>query len=371
VVLLDENACAAILRPIEGDFAPVGADGRSDDGLLGEAFRELRAERRAMVKLEQAAALDEQAQASESQWSWETIAEAASAYLAERSKDLDIFTILVEAVLRLEGLPGLASAMTLLADFVETYWENGLYPREDEDDGVEARFLPLSGLSGSDRDGSLIGPLRRMTLVAGLSLGDKIAADAFFARAQAATSDEQRAPLTDAGNEALDALADRARGVPVPLVKSLLTHLVDAEAGWRRAIGYISERTKPRFPAASLVSGELGAMRAWSTALFQEQLAAADVAQPGAGPDEAADPAGLAPRAPTGAPATREQALAAILAAADYFEKVEPLGPTGPALREVCRRARMTYRDLMAELLPDMGTRNEFYLRSGIRPPEE
>ena len=67
----------------------------------------------------------------------------------------------------------------------------------------------------------------------------------------------------------------------------------------------------------------------------------------------------------------REDALAAVSAAADYFQSNEPLSPLGATLREVERRARSSLADLLIELIPDETARADFYWRSGIRPPEQ
>ncbi len=67
---------------------------------------------------------------------------------------------------------------------------------------------------------------------------------------------------------------------------------------------------------------------------------------------------------------TRADALRAVTAAAEYFERFEPLAPMGPTLREVDRRARMSLTDLLEELIPDSDTRDTFYWRSGIKPPQ-
>ena len=67
---------------------------------------------------------------------------------------------------------------------------------------------------------------------------------------------------------------------------------------------------------------------------------------------------------------SRADALRAVTAAAEYFERFEPHAPMGATLREVDRRARMTMADLLEELIPDSDTRETFYWRSGIRPPK-
>ena len=69
-------------------------------------------------------------------------------YLIEDAKDLEPMAMLIEASARIDGLSGLARSMNTMADLVAAFWELGLFPLDDEEDGVEARFQPLSGLSG-------------------------------------------------------------------------------------------------------------------------------------------------------------------------------------------------------------------------------
>lgn len=53
--------------------------------------------------------------------------------LAEQSKDLEVATWVVEALLYREGFSGLAEGLDLVAGLLETYWDK-LYPRFDEDE---------------------------------------------------------------------------------------------------------------------------------------------------------------------------------------------------------------------------------------------
>lgn len=53
--------------------------------------------------------------------------------LAEQSKDLEVATWVVEALLNREGFAGLAEGLELVSGLVETYWDK-LYPRFDEEE---------------------------------------------------------------------------------------------------------------------------------------------------------------------------------------------------------------------------------------------
>jgi type VI secretion system protein ImpA len=380
-VIVDQETAAAILAAI-GDGDGVGIDGRQDEGAAGDLFRELRFQRKSVFRAELRAAMGEETSDSDT-WSWSQLAEVARDYLTETGKDLEPMAILIEASTRLDGVPGVEASMNLLAELVETYWDYNLYPPEDEEDGVEARFQPLSGLSGGsgDKDGTLIMPLRRMVLGGDSVTGelryiDRVTADAQFASAQGSTADNKGQLATDAEQAFADieALARRLSG---RTLKKTVESLAAAETAWRRTISFISERTKPRFPSASRVSDELRGMREWLEGLLklvpEEPEEDASAAAGNDGTEGEATGPGMVSAAGgamvLGRISNRADALRAVTAAADYFERFEPHAPMGATLREVDRRARMSLADLLEELIPDSDTRETFYWRSGIRPP--
>jgi type VI secretion system protein ImpA len=379
-VIVDEETAAAILAPIDGG---VGVDGRADEDAAGDLFRELRFQRKSVFRAELRAAMGEESGDSDT-WSWSQLAEVARDYLIETGKDLEPMAILIEASTRLDGVAGVEAAMTVLADLVEAYWEEGLYPPEDEEDGVDARFQPLTGLSGGsgDKEGTLIMPLRRLVLggdpVTGeLRYIDRVTADAQFAASQSSSSDNKAQLAADA-NAAYAAIEGLARRLSGRAVQRTIVSLTAAETAWRRAVSFISERTKPRFPSASRVSDELRAMREWLTGLAKlvpeeaEEAPASVDAQAGAAIEGGGGAIGQTAGGAMvlGQIGNRADALRAVIAAAEYFERFEPHAPMGATLREVDRRARMSMADLLEELIPDSDTRETFYWRSGIRPPQ-
>ena len=366
-----------MLAPIAGS-AVAGVDGREDETAVGEMFREIRFQRKAIFRQEQRAAMGEDVGESDG-WDWETLAENARDYLCDHSKDLEPMAILVEAATRVDGLPGLSRAMTAMADIIQNFWVDGLYPPGDEEDGEAARFQPLSGLSGGsgDKDGTLVLPLRRM-LLAGDGQGelrfiDKVAADALSGSLSGTPA--QKAERAQEAQVAFDDAEAVARRVSRRVLTVSVGHLEVAEAAWRRAVGFVSERTKPQFPSASRVSDELRNMNDWLQSLLRklpedpvDAAPAAVVARDGAGPAGGAVAAAGGPLV-IGRISARDDALRAVAAAADYFERNEPSSPLGSALREVDRRARLSLDALLQELIPDETVRQTFYWRSGIKPP--
>lgn len=381
-VLLDDDRRSAILASIDGS---VGLDGREDDGEAGSLLREIRRQRKQLVGAEQRAAQSgDDVEIESGGWNWDELVEQSCDYLTRFGKDLEPMAVLIEASVRSRGPEDLAEAMSVLAAMIETYWDDGLFPREDDEDGVAARFQPLSGLSGggSDREGALILPLRRMTILQSggdtLRYIDKVAADASMRAAQTLTEDQKAARIesAEAGYRGIEQLV---RGVPQSALDAAIAATRAAEQRWRQAIGHISERTKPQYPAASLLSDELANIGQWLESL--RQLTIAVDGEPAAASDgESAGEAAGSVAAGAVAPAAggtftmgrimrREDALRAIAAAADYFVAQEPLSPIGATLREVDRRARMSLNELLSELIPDDSAREAFYWRSGIKPP--
>ncbi|QZH74553.1 MAG: type VI secretion system ImpA family N-terminal domain-containing protein [Erythrobacter sp.] len=386
-MLIDEEVSESIMAPIDGG---VGVNGREDEGAAAELLRDIRLKRKERVRAEQAIALDEDdAGAAEGVDTWEDIGEAAIRYLSECGKDLEPMAILIEAAARDEKPPqSLAAAMSLLADMVETYWEQGLYPPADEDeaDGVEARFMPLSGLSGgsNDREGALILPVRNMVLLKvgneTLRYADKVMVDA-ASQVQAGDADA-KAARAEARQAAYDRFERLVTVAGRKGVEPTLEAIAKAETEWRRAVEFIIKRASPYMPAASRLTGELEGIREWLSGLAKRLPAEEDKAEAGG------DSAGSASDGDTSTSSgsaeggggkgfvagkidSREDALRAVNAAADYFARREPHSPVGKALREIDRRARMGLQELIAELIPAADARTEFYWRSGIRPPAD
>ena len=81
----------------------------------------------------------------------------------------------------------------------------------------------------------------------------------------------------------------------------------------------------------------------------------------------AAASAGIA--ASPGQVASREDALRALGEIANFFRRTEPHSPLSYTLDEAVRRGRMTWPELLAEVVADMDARNSILTTLGIRPP--
>lgn len=95
-----------------------------------------------------------------------------------------------------------------------------------------------------------------------------------------------------------------------------------------------------------------------------EELAA--TAEPGAAPM-----AGGMVMRPAAAIVSREDMLKELARIGEYFRKTEPQSPLAYTLEEAIRRGRMSWPDLLAELVTDGKVRDSILIQLGIRPPSE
>ncbi|WP_281375282.1 type VI secretion system protein TssA [Hansschlegelia beijingensis] len=353
---------SSLLEPIL-DEAPAGEDLRLDethDGLYSR-LRDARLEARAAERL--ADNDPDLGDAAPPQWS--TVRELALEALATRSKDVEIACWLTESLTRHDGLAGLAAGAGLIAGLVERYWDVGLHPAAEQDD-PEGRLLALTGLSGRDRDGSLMQPLRKTELFARAD-GAPVTLWSFersmsVAALGAEVGKAQRVPDTVAPFADLEA---EARGPGRAALQAVGRDAARAEAAWATMEASI-ERSVPEAmrPSTGRVRGLLETVRRIATRYAPESPAAPDTP---AGAEEAAGGAPAAGAAPAHG---REALLDEVLRIAAAFRLSEPSSPVGFTLEEAVRRARMPWPDLLRELMPDAGARSAVLTTAGLSRPD-
>ncbi len=358
----------ALLAPIAGD-APQGSDLREDYSAQSPYFRlrDARAEAREVERRAETAGDDTEAAVPPQ---WKTVVSLATTALKERSKDLEIAAWLTEALVRLHGLPGLTAGALLLRGLGERYWD-GVFPLPDED-GMATRVAPVTGLSGGEADGTLMPALRRLPLFRRPS-GESFAWWQYERSEELATiADEaRRQSRIAAGTLTMDAVekeAVAAGGVHFARTRRALADAVAAWSGMGEALDGLAGADGP---STGRVLALLRAM-AEVVARFaptEEADAAPEDASAQADGDAAA-PGGAA-RLPAAAPGrTREELLRQLVEIAEYFRRTEPNSPLAYTLQDAVRRARMSWPELLAELVPDEASRVAILTSLGIKPPE-
>jgi len=292
-----------------------------------------------------------------------------------QSKDLEAAAWLLEALLRSDGPLGLAVGAHLIGGLVDTYWEQGLHPPEDED-GVESRVQPVTGLNGQGGDGTLAQPLRKLVLF-NRADGSPLAFWQYKQSEELRTLDAARAAQrVRAGAVPLEAVEGEARAAGRAHFAALRRDLRAARDAWV-AMGEVLDAKVGEYAPS------VRAVRELLDEILQiaERYAPAEEAQaPGQDEDAHAAPGGepaagavaggpgLA-RGPLVGAVNREDMLKELSRIADYFRRTEPQSPLGYTLEEAIRRGRMTWPELLAEIVSDTAVRDTILMQLGIRPP--
>ena len=155
----------SLLQPVS-ESSPAGSDIR-EDASPTSAYYSIKDVRNAARAAERNSMFD--GVSPEATENWRKVIALAPDILKSQAKDLEIACWYTEALIRRHGFQGLRDGFTLIHQLIEQYWEN-LYPLPDED-GMETRVAPLSGLNGEGAEGVLIAPIRNVNITEGGSVG--------------------------------------------------------------------------------------------------------------------------------------------------------------------------------------------------------
>jgi type VI secretion system protein ImpA len=348
----------ALLAPIPGD-SPQGIDIREDFSAASpyNRLRDARSEARDAERGQDAGEAD----VRDPTPSWRSIRELALTTLAATTKDLEVAAWLTEALVRSHGLAGLAAGAQLMKGLAERYWD-GLFPLPD-DYGMETRVAPVTGLNGRDGNGSLIQPLYKLVLF-NRTDGAPVAYYQYRQSEQLGTLEgERRQQRIDAGVVPLETLERDARAAGGGLFAGLLSDAQAARDAWQTMADLLDEKAGADGPSTTAVRDLLSGIIDVATRYAPADITGGGAAEPSAG----GEATGIAPT--PGQAASREEALRALAGIASFFRRTEPHSPLSYTLDEAVRRGRMSWPELLAEVVADADTRNSILTHLGIRPP--
>jgi type VI secretion system protein ImpA len=357
---------AVLLAPVSGD-APAGVDLRQDSAgnALYTQLRDARAEARTAERAQES---EEGSYTIPPQW--RVIHDLAYEALTAQTKDFEIAAWLTEALLRSDGLLGLAEGLQVMIGLVEQYWDD-LFPLPDED-GIATRVGPVTGLNGLSGDGTLIPPLRRIPLF-NRPDGEPLQ---FWQYEQSVglagiVDEKRRQQRIAAGVIPFETLEAEAQVSDRTILAALQRDAAAAIKAWGDLTATLDSRTGADAPPTTRVRDALeqirGAAAKFGGPVVEDAVPPAAEEPAEVAVTESADPA-PAPAMP-GAINSRADALRSLTAIAAYFRRTEPLSPLAYTLEEVVRRAGMTWPQLLEEILPDPTARAFVLTTLGIRPP--
>ena len=267
---------------------------------------------------------------------WEQIREEALAAL-RTSKDLRLLAYLGAATLRLEGIPGFVQALTVASSWLETYWPN-VFPLVDED-----AIFRQNALNCFSDPVAVIDGLRRAPLVSNRQHGRFSLRDLDIIAGHVTVGDSDTRPDPAQVTAAFSA-------TPVDELKALQTNLDGALS----AIGSIDTAMR------SAAGSELAPNFEGLSTQFKKMVAAVRshlaLHPDGGGVDattgEAPAEGGGAVVA-VGAIKSRQDAIRALDAAAEFFRRNEPSSPIPLFLERAKRLVSKDFLEVLADIAPD------------------
>lgn len=362
----------ALLAPIPGD-APQGTDIREDFSAQSpyNRLRDARSEARDAEKMLDAGNPDGRDPGP----LWRTVRDLGLKTITETAKDLEVAAWVTEAYVRTHGLSGLAAGATLINGLAERYWDD-VFPLPD-DYGVETRVAPVTGLNGREGNGSLMQPLYKVPLFT-RSDGTPIAFYQYQGSEQLTSLDaERRQARIDAGAIPYEDMEKEARAQGPRGMVRLRADAREALDAWQAMSDTLDAKASEDPPSTSAVRDLIRHMLDIANRYAPEEVSAApgDAGEAGADggiPGMAAGGGGMMVggiNVPAGAAVSREDALRALESIATFFRKTEPVSPLSYTLDEAVRRGRMTWPDLLEEIVADRDSRNAILTTLGIKPP--
>jgi len=306
---------------------------------------------------------------------WKTMLELGPGVLATRSKDLEIVAWMIEALVREHGFAGLRDGFRLASELVERFWDH-LHPMPDED-GLETRVAPLSGLNGEGAEGTLQVPIALAPITYEADNGSFSLWR--FQKAQELSRIEDADVLAErieAGNPTLDQFQDTVRLTPPEFFTELLDDLDVALRWFEDLCRLLDDHCGADAPPASALRSVLTEARQTIhyvvmnvAGLPDPDVAsvAEEVPEEAEDDSESAEEGAPAPAAPPGEIRTREEAFRQMTRIADYFRRTEPHSPLSTMLTQAVRWGQMPLERLVEELIPDDDARAHFSLMTGMR----
>jgi type VI secretion system protein ImpA len=255
-----------------------------------------------------------------------------------KSKDIRLLAFLGTAALRTDGLPALAEALKTAADWLEQYWDH-TYPLADEDPVVRRNALNCFADPMAVVDG-----LRRLPLVSHRQHGTFTLRDLDMLTGQAQPGEGETRPDEAQVNAAFSA-------TPIDELQRQHQSAADALAALKRIEASMSAHggteAVPDFrPLATQLGKVERTLRTQLGTRVPSMPAAAEGEAPVAGP-------AAGPTVAIGVIRSREDAVRALDAVAEYFRRSEPSSPIPLFLDRAKRLVSKDFLEVLADIAPD------------------
>jgi len=365
-----------LVAPINGDAAQ-GTDVREDRSPTSDYYT-VKDARNAARAAERSAMFGDE-DSGESSEAWRTVAETSEKILSEKSKDLEVSAWYLEALVRQHGVAGLRDGLLIIQTLINDYWD-GLYPEPDED-GIETRVAPITGLNGDGGEGTLLAPLRNLEITEDTDYG----VFSFWQYQQARDADriedeDKKAARLEALGYSLSDFNSAIADTGIESCRNFVSTLEEAAKIYKETSTRLRELCGSDAPPSTKITELLDELSRTVRFVYKDRIEAADAADAAAAASAVvADTDSQAPEGVAvaqvvqlagvrkGPITNREDALRSMEEAAKYFRQYEPHTPVAPGLERLIEWGRMTVAELMMELIPDSSARSLFSQYTGVK----
>lgn len=370
----------ALSQPVTDD-CPQGSDIRLDRSPNSDYYR-IKDARNGARAAERANLFDDDA-GVDTLALWQPVLDTAPQILSETSKDLEVLSWYIEALIRVHGLAGLRDGLALTLEIIKQYWDN-LYPEPDED-GLETKVAPLTALNGDGGEGTLLGPIRNCEIT---TLGND-GAFSYWQYQQArdaskvAGEDERNSRLQTMGfnlNSIEKTVATGDSAFYITLVADLEACCEHFQAINELMASHCAHEAPPSTSIRELLEEVLRTVRFLCKDILTQHQANETAANTDANATTDTTPAhsnalqsnmssATAQVANTGGGPIkhREDALNRLQDVANYFRQHEPHSLLSPAIERVVGWGRMSAAELLMELVPEDNARAILSQLTGIK----
>ncbi|VAW89046.1 Uncharacterized protein ImpA [hydrothermal vent metagenome] len=298
---------------------------------------------------------------------WKKIITLAPKILISEAKDLEIASWYTEALIRKSGFTGLRDGFTLLRQLVEQYWEAGLYPAADED-GIETRVAPISGLNGEGSDGVLLSPIRRTEITDNFVPGPfslwqyKQAVD-LSRMAEGNERDQQISKIGFSMEDIGNAVEQSSSDYFVNLRDDITICLTEYKALTELLITHCGHDAPATNKIIELLQETLNAVNHIAKHKYPPEE---ETVSDGFSEEIQAELSNHSPVS-AGPISSRNDAFRQLKTISDFFRSTEPHSPISYALDKAVRWGDMPLDELMSELIPDHSSRATYSSLTGVK----
>jgi type VI secretion system protein ImpA len=291
---------------------------------------------------------------------WAKIVQLATQKLRSKSKDLQIASWLTEALVHLHGFAGLRDGLRLLHGLCEQFWE-GVYPLPDDGD-LEMRAAPLQSLLAGERNSAAlwIGEIPLASSPIHVADTDEhVPASYNLWHSIVVSQLADKKPLQDLMETAMS-------NSPTPFFQNLLGDLQAADDALQTLKGLIDERFGAAAPSTVGVAEALSGCKNRITSILakrgirtapEEANGSAEAITASESATSGAASAGSGGSRPAGPISSRDEALSRLREVADFFRRTEPHSPVPFLIQRAINWSRMSFDQLILELVKDENSR--------------